>query len=123
MNKESVDNRQVNVNYSVLGLHFDAAVDCDWMLHIYDRGGYAEEFFDKENITPIELFCFDHPDWGIRMLYQKGKNEQRTDERVPHLIYRTLCNFDEILRETREWIAEMTKTNTDDERGSDLQGD
>ena len=44
----------------VCGLHFDAAIDCDWTLHCYGER--------EKDVTPIELYCFDHTEWDIRMM-------------------------------------------------------
>lgn len=60
--------RIVNIRYRCCGLNFDAAVDCDWELHFY-----GDE--KKADVTPIELFCFDNTDWGVRMIYQKDVND------------------------------------------------
>ena len=57
--------RIVNIKYRCCGYYFDAAVDCDWELHCYD---------EKHNdVTPIELYNLNEPDWDIRMVYQEKK--------------------------------------------------
>ena len=52
-----------------------AAIDCNWQLHAY---GESPEVMKKR--VPIELYCFDHQDWDIRMLYQDLPNDQPTHE-------------------------------------------
>ena len=54
--------RIVNVRYTVNGLHFDAAIDCNWQLHAYEE---SPEVMKKR--VPIELYCFDHLEWDINM--------------------------------------------------------
>ena len=57
--------RIVNIKYRCCGYNFDAAVDCDWELHCYDE--------KSNDVTPIELYNLDEPDWDIRMVYQEKK--------------------------------------------------
>lgn len=101
--------RIVNVRYQVDGLRFDAAIDCDWEMHAYD------ESIISDSLTPIELYCFDNPDWDIRMVYQDA-NIARTSkdvnqQQVPHPRYDitryTAADFDHIIQETKKWISEM----------------
>ena len=68
---------------------FDAAVDWDWEMHYYEL--FTEK---KGNVLPIELYNCDIPEWDIRMVYQKGRRD---------------VDFDNIVKETKEWIKEMTK--------------
>ena len=109
---EKTFNRIVNIRYFVGGLRFDAAIDCDWRMHSYDQS--SEE---KEKYTPIELYCFDKPDWGIRMIYQDktiadtsgSVNEQQRNHKhfvADSIILSTICNFDNILEETKKWIED-----------------
>ena len=95
--------RIVNIRYKCCGLNFDAAIDCDWWLHIYDE---SDE--ERNNIVPIELYCFDHKDWDIRMLFPKGINDQVKPHRE---IQRTIFDWALIMRETRKWIKEMETNN------------
>ena len=102
--------RIVNIRYIVDGLHFDAAIDCDWQLHAYDLKCFPDK---SENITPVELYCLDNPDWDIRMVWYKidnsTVNQQQPDEYSSYpRIFHTWCNFEEILEETRKWIKEET---------------
>lgn len=92
--------RIVNIKYRCCGYNFDAAVDCDWQLHCYD--------FPKksDNITPIELYNFDEPDWDIRMVYQEKRNDQRKEQ---YAINHTVVDWDNLLKETRKWVREMRK--------------
>lgn len=92
------NSRIVNIRYKVKGLRFDAAVDCDWCLHAY---GFGEDTPKDE--TPIELYCFDHPDWDIRMVYQKEENDRQLDG---GFIHHTCVDFGVIMKETRKWIKE-----------------
>lgn len=94
--------RIVNVRYTVAGLHFDAAIDCNWQLHCY--GESPEEMKEK---VPIELYCFDHTEWDIRMLYQDLKNDQ-PERPGEYYILHTEVNWEGIIEETKKWIEEMT---------------
>lgn len=102
--------RVVNIRYKVNGLRFDAAVDCDWVLHCY---GFGEDTPKDE--TPIELYCFDRPEWDIRMIYHKERNDQQD---AYGGIFNTCADMDEIKTETRKWVREMKrkskKTNHND---------
>jgi hypothetical protein len=76
-----------NIKYTVDGMLFDAAVDWDWNMHLYE----LEQ--KKENVLPIELYnC--NKDWDIHMIYQNGRSS---------------VDFDNIIKQTKEWIKEMTK--------------
>ena len=81
----------------VCGLHFDAAIDCDWTLHCYPER--------EKDVTPIELYCFDHKEWDIRMMYHKERNDQQ-DTYSDGLALHSSVDFQEILKETRKWIKE-----------------
>ena len=94
--------RVVNVRYTVDGLRFDAAIDCNWQLHCY--GESPEEMKEK---VPIELYCFDHTEWDIRMLYQELKNDQPTRPGEYYMLH-TEVEWEGIIEETRKWIEEMT---------------
>ena len=78
-----------NIKYTVNGMLFDAAVDWDWNIHCYEL--FTEK---KENALPIELFNCDIPEWDIRIVYQNGRSD---------------VDFDNIIKQTKEWIKEMTK--------------
>ena len=103
--------RVVNLRYMVNGLYFDAAVDCDWCLHCYDL---KEELY-KQNKTPIELYCFDKPEWDIRMMYYVEPNNPNSNDQQKDTyfggIYNTCANLDEIIKETKAWIKEMENKN------------
>ena len=92
--------RIVNIRYIVNGLHFDAAIDCNWTLHAYSQTT------GRDKVTPVELYCFDRPDWDIRMMYQSMDNQQNSESDTIG-IYNTACDFDGILSETEKWIEEM----------------
>lgn len=89
--------RVVNLRFMVCGLHFDAAIDCDWTLHCYPER--------EKDVTPIELYCFDHKEWDIRMMYHKERNDQQ-DTYIDGLVLHSSVDFQEILKETRKWIKE-----------------
>jgi len=91
--------RVVNVRYTVAGLHFDAAIDCNWELHCYDES--PEEMSKK---VPIELYCFDHTEWDIRMMYQDLSNDQ--PKHGQNYMYHTEVNWEGIIEETKKWIEE-----------------
>lgn len=76
-----------NIKYTVNGMLFDAAVDWDWNLHLYEL--FTEK---KEDVLPIELYNCDVPEWGISMVYQNGRSS---------------VDFDDIVKHTKEWIKEM----------------
>ena len=96
-----MNKRIVNCRFVCCGLHFDAAIDCDWELHCY---GQTEE--EKRDATPIELYCFDHKEWDIRMIYHKERNDQQ-GVFSDGLILHSSIDFQEILKETRKWIKEQ----------------
>lgn len=93
--------RIVNIRYTVKGLRFDAAVDCDWVLHCY---GFGEE--KPKDETPIELYCFDRPEWDIRMMYHKERNDQQKACNEGCYLH-SFIDFQAILKETRKWIKEQ----------------
>ena len=95
--------RIVNVKYRCCGLNFDAAIDCDWFLHLYELFGDM----DRNNVTPIELYCLDNPDWDIHMIFQNNRNEQNCD--YAH----TVVDWDNIMRETCSWISEMRRRSSE----------
>ena len=90
--------RIVNIKYRCCGYNFDAAVDCDWQLHCYDE--------KRNDVTPIELYNLDEPDWDIRMVYQEKRNDQSVH---PCAINHTEVDWDNLLEETRKWVREMRK--------------
>lgn len=96
-----MNTRIVNCRFVCCGLRFDAAIDCDWAMHIYDES--AEE---RKNTTPIELYCFDRPEWDIRMMFHKEKNDQQG---ANHAIYYSCVDIDAIKKEARRWVREMRK--------------
>ena len=79
----------VNINFKLNGLTFDAAVDINWEMHAYDEEQYEEENWSKT--TAIELYCFDNPDWDIKMVYQTLNNRKNSME-IQHLGYTFECN-------------------------------
>lgn len=92
------DNRIVNIRYKCCGLQFDAAVDCDFVLHAY---GFSLD--DKDKITPIELYCLDRKYWDIKMIYQDNTNTHN------FMLNNTFVDWDNIMKETRKWVKEMRK--------------
>lgn len=94
--------RIVNIKYKCCGYHFDAAVDCDWELHCYDLSVFPNK---SENITPIELYNLDERDWGIRMVYQERRNDQRKEHAINH----TEVDWENLMKETCKWVREMRK--------------
>lgn len=91
-----MEKRVVNCRFTCCGLHFDAAIDCGWDLHAYGDM--------KKDVTPIELYCFDHPEWDVRMMWHCERNDQRPDFTG---ILRTCCDLDAIRKEARKWVREM----------------
>ena len=96
--KRRKTSRIVNIRYKVKGLRFDAAVDCDWQLHAYSD--------EEKDVTPIELYCFDHKEWDVRMMYHKERNDQQR-EYSEGLLLNSCVDFQAILKETRKWIKEQ----------------
>jgi hypothetical protein len=92
--------RVVNLRYTVNGLHFDAAIDCDWQLH-----AYGEDPETKKKRVPIELYCFDHTEWDIRVFFQELNNDQ-IKGKGPAMLH-TEVELEEIIKETKKWIEEM----------------
>lgn len=104
------------MRFQVDGLHFDAAIDPDWQLHAYEFFMDDSELSVKgrESKTPVEVYCFDHPEWDILMIYQDKDDAESNDpvneqqesrESYPFdAICHTACDFDKIIEKTREWI-------------------
>lgn len=90
----------VNINFVLNGFTFDAAVDVNWEMHAYDEEQYEEENWSKT--TAIELYCFDNPDWDIKMVYQTLNNRKNS---TTH----TIVDFDNIIEETKKWIEQMSE--------------
>lgn len=90
----------VNINFELDGLHFDAAVDINWEMHCYNKEQYEEENWSKN--TAIELYCFNNPDWDIKMIYQLVKSSKNS---TTH----TIVDFDNIIEETKKWIEQMSE--------------
>ena len=90
--------RIVNFRYQCCGYNFDAAIDCDWSLHCYGE--------KSDEVTPIELYNLDKPDWDICMIYQKNHNDQNKSE---YAINHTCIDWDNLIKETRKWVCEMRK--------------
>ena len=86
--------RIVNIRYKVKGLRFDAAVDCDWRLHAYSA---------EKDVTPIELYCLDRPEWDIRMMYHTERNDQQGVHNEGCILHSSV-DFQAILKATRKWI-------------------
>lgn len=99
-------NRVVNLRFKCCGLNFDAAIDCDWALHFYE-----ENIEERRIKTPVELYCFDKPEWDIKVVYYHEEsqitNEQQEGESVG--ILNTCCSMEFIKREARKWVKEMKK--------------
>ena len=106
INKYNKNARVVNLRYTVYGLRFDAAIDCNWILHAY--GEYPG---DMNKRIPIELYCFDHKDWDIKVIFQEYQNDQPSSGL---LIAYSICNFDGILEETKKWIEENSNNKKDE---------
>lgn len=94
--EESIMARIVNIRFKCCGLNFDAAVDCDYQLHAYDGGDHKK--------VAIEIYCFDHPEWDVCMIFQDGRNDNNTDA-----IAFTEVNWNGVFKETHKWVREMRK--------------
>jgi len=115
-------NRIINVRYTVDGLRFDAAIDPDWQLHAYREMSVTE----KKKEIPIEIYCFDYPEWDILMLYQTKEDANCTDvntqqdealndfRQFDSITLHSCCNFDKIIEATREWIEENRENEARD---------
>ena len=98
--------RIINMRFKCCGLHFDAAIDCDWTLHCYEF-----ESHDRQKETPIELYCFDKPEWDIRMIYyhEAGRSCVNAQQNTRTEYLNTLCDMEFIKKETRKWVREMNR--------------
>lgn len=96
-----MNTRIVNCRFVCCGLHFDAAIDYDWEMHCYDQ---TEQ--EKRDTTPIELYCLDKPEWDIRMMFHKERNDQQGANRS---LYFSCVDIDAIKKEARRWVREMRK--------------
>ena len=92
-----------NLRYQIGELHFDAAVDINWEMHAYDDKCFEEE--NWKNTTAIEIYCFDRPDWDVRMIYQSFKNN----------IHRTFVDIQNLFDETKKWIEENKSTPVEED--------
>ena len=100
-------NRVVNISYMCEGLHFDAAIDCDFDMHP-QIGCYRQ----NSNLVPVELYCFDHKDWDVAVVLYNGENDLQDDyqgigKRIGSVQLHTFVDMDFILEETRKWIKQM----------------
>lgn len=103
--------RVVNLRYKCCGLHFDAAIDCDWSMHCYDLGLWGLEGVSIEGQTPIELFCMEHSEWDIKMIYyqEAGRSCVNAQQNTRTEYLNTLCDMEFIKKETRKWVREMNR--------------
>lgn len=99
--------RVVNINYKCDGLSFDASIDCDNAL----KKTLGKEYMPNEVgecRTNIELYCFDHKEWGVRFIHYEGESGIIVNDKTedPLGILHTVCDMDQIMAATREWIKE-----------------
>ena len=99
--------RIINMRFKCCGFRFDAAIDCDWQLHCYGKDAET-----RKNLTPIELYNFDMPDWDIRMIYYhedgcRITNSQQDGVRDQRGILNTFCSMEFIRKEAQKWCREM----------------
>ena len=73
----------VNVRYEVNGIHFDAAIDYSRILHPYTYG--------QRQMLPVELYCLDHTDWDIEMIYFADGTVE----------------WDKVVERSIQWVNEM----------------
>lgn len=102
-----MNKRVVNINYKCDGLSFDASIDCDNAL----KKTLGKEYLPNEVgecRTNIELYCFDHKEWGVRFIHYEGESGIIVNDKTedPLGILHTVCNMDQIMAATREWIKE-----------------
>lgn len=100
--------RIINMRFKCCGFRFDAAIDCDWELHCYEQDAET-----RKNLTPIELYNLDMPDWDIRMIYYHEDGAHITNAQQEDLIYQrgianTLCSMEFIRKEAQKWCREMS---------------
>lgn len=95
-----MNNRVVNIKFAVDGFKFDAAIDCEWSLHDYD---WIEK---SDKIVPVELYCYNHPEWDIYMLYLSGHNDQSS---VNGFLIHTIVDINDIIEGARKWIEEQAE--------------
>ena len=99
--------RIINMRFKCCGFRFDAAIDCDWQLHWYEQDADT-----RKNLTPIELYNCDMPDWDIRMIYYHEDgghitNAQQDGVRYQRGIFNTLCSMEFIRKEAQKWCRAM----------------
>lgn len=102
-----MDGRVVNLKYTVGGLKFDAAIDCDWCLH--DYGG------KEEGEVPIEIYCLDRKDWDVRVFFQHLGNDLNG-----YGVYYTAVDLEDIIKKTKEWIKDMREDEIIEKDVNDL---
>lgn len=96
MNTERV-NRIINIRYKIYKYNFDAAIDCNFVLHCYEYS-----YDEKLKITPIELYNLND-DWDVKVIEYTMKNEPN------NVLCHTFVSLDFIIEETKKWIAENNR--------------
>ena len=99
--------RIVNINFRCEGLDFDAAIDCDNVLKETLKEEYLPEEI-SEYRTNIELYCYNHDEWGHRFIHYEGDPDVVVNDKEPDRFghYHTVCDMNEIMTAAREWIKE-----------------
>lgn len=95
----------INLNFKIDNMQFDAAIDINWQMH-----AYMQDEEEKKDVVPIEIYCFDHPEWDILMIYKKQRKDSiRINDNFGDypIKYRTkvIVDINEIIEETKKWIA------------------
>lgn len=85
-----MDRKIVNIRYKLCGLNFDAAIDYGHILHDYND--------DERKQIPIELYCFDRPEWDVVVTFQGGQTDNFVE-----------IGFDKVIQETEAWVAMHAK--------------
>lgn len=90
----------VNIRYRAGDMDFDAAVDYEWQLHLYQE--------ISEEKVPVELYCFDHPEWDVKVVFiNKSDISHYTVIKEWSGCHRhTVIDMDKIISETYKWIKE-----------------
>lgn len=101
-------NRIVNLRYKIYKYNFDAAIDCNFVLHCYE---YSSD--EKPKIIPIELYNLNG-DWDVKVIACTTKdfskiNEKATINEPNSVLCHTFVPFEFIIEETKRWITENNR--------------
>lgn len=97
-------NRIVNLRIKVYKYIFDAAIDCNWILH-----AYAQDAEEQQFEVPIELYNLTK-NWDINVVYCTNKDIGFYHSKRINFPNSSLCHTfvsEQIIRkEIKKWIAQ-----------------